>query len=341
VIRPAPGGQDLARLNEDRTGPVDPGATRAYLRGLYHLDRFTEESLQLAVDQFRESIEIAPEFALAWGHLAAAYAMQALYGHTAPAESIEKARLAALQAIESDKQFYIGHSTLGWVRLWTRDLNGACEAFQEALRLNPSAPYALHGDADCLMLTGRMEESIARTRRLQMVGPFTVMHSRPLPYHLFIARRYDDAASAALEMQERIPTFSMHWFFALVYWKQGLFERALDEERLELKWRNDTTLLAALEAGKLRAGPSGAMHAMAEALVLRSNESYVDPFKVGETFARAGSTDEALYWLNRAVDQGSFETVYIGLRPDFDGLRGDPRYLELVQRAGLQMVDTP
>jgi len=47
--------------------------------------------------------------------LAVAHAMLSLYGYAPPRESIEKARAAAL-------------------------------------RLNPSAPYALHGDADCLMV---------------------------------------------------------------------------------------------------------------------------------------------------------------------------------------------
>jgi hypothetical protein len=42
--------------------------------------------------------------------------------------------------------------------------------------------------------------------------------------------------------------------------------------------------------------------------------------------------DEALHWLNRAVEYGSFETSYIAFRPDFDVLRADPRYRNLVDR---------
>ena len=53
---------------------------------------------------------------------------------------------------------------------------------------------------------------------------------------------------------------------------------------------------------------------------------------IGETFARAGAVDEALLWLHRAVQYGSFETTYIALRPDFDVLREDPRYWDLVDR---------
>jgi hypothetical protein len=133
-------------------------------------------------------------------------------------------------------------------------------------------------------------------------------------------------------MQARIPGFSMHWLLAQVYWAQGKFDAALNEERRELEWRNDTVLLAALEQGEEDGGPTGSMRAMAEALVARKRDAYVDPFQIGELFARAGSVDEALHWLNAAADYGSFEITYIGYRPDFDILRDDPRFEALLER---------
>lgn len=314
------------------TGPVDPLAIEAYALGLMHMERFTSDGIRFAIEQFQEAVNIEPGFALAWGNLAVAHAMYALHGFAPPRESIEKSRAAALQAVKSDNQFYIGHSTLGWVRLWTGDLEGACESFEEALQLNPSAPYALHGDADCLMLEGRMEESVSRTRELLLIGPFSAMHNRPLPFHLFIARRYDEAISAALAAQMRAPSFSVHSLLSRVYWAQGNRDKALEEERRGLDYRGDTALLVALEQGLDAAGPSGAMYSMAKALVDRAQTSYVDPFIIGETFARAGAVDEALLWLDRAVQYGSFETTYIAFRPDFEVLREDPRYWDLVNR---------
>lgn len=314
------------------TGPVDPRAIDAYALGLMHMDRFTADGISFAIEQFQEAANIEPGFALAWGQLAVAHTMYALQGFAPPRESIEKARAAALQAIEADGRVAIGHSILGWVRLWTGDFDRACESFEEALRLNPSAPYAMHGDADCLMLEGRMEESVSRTREVLAIGPFSAMHNRPLVFHLFLARRYDEAITAASAAQARAPGFSMHAILARVYWAQGDRDKALEAERRELDYRGDTALLAALEQGLDAAGPSGAMHAVAEALVDRTQTTYVDPFVIGETFARAGAVDQALLWLERAVDYGSFETTYIALRPDFDLLREEERYQDLVDR---------
>lgn len=313
-------------------GQADTRAIEAYSRGLMHLDRFSPDDVLAAIEQFRLATAIEPGFALAWGHQAAAHAMLGLYGFAPPRESIENARADALRAIEADDQLYIGYSAIGWVSLWTGDFEGGCAAFKEALHLNPSDPYAIHGDGDCLMLDGRMDESIDRLRELAMVSPFSAMSNRILPYHLFLARRYDEVISTVTETRARIPGLYMHYILAWVYWDQGEFEKALEAERLELERRGDTVMLVALDEGLIAGGPAGAMRAMAEALVARSSEAYVDPFEIGKTFARAGMVDEALYWLERAVNYGSYETTYLAFRPDFDVLRDDPRYDELLKR---------
>ena len=328
-VRDAPGTESLAH---ERLAPVDPRAVDAYSRGLMYLDRFTPGDVQSAISQLEEAVGIEPGFALAWGQLAAANMLLGLYGYMPPYESAERGRLAASKAIEADDRFYIGYSALGWVRAWTGEVKEGCALLEEALRLNPSDPYAIHGTADCLMLDGHMEESIARLRELLVVSPFSAVQNRPLPYHLFLARRFDEAVEEVEAARKRIPGLFMHYILAWSYWTQGRFDEALEAERLELERRGDTVLLEALEQGLEAGGPTGAMRAMAEALVARAEESYVDPFEIGKTFARAGMVDKALHWLNEAVDYGSYEITYVEFRPDFDVLRSDPRYQELVER---------
>ena len=315
-----------------RMGQIEPSAVDAYALATTHLDRFTSDSIHSAIEQYETAVSIEPEFALAWSGLAAAHAMEALVGLAPPRDSIEIARAAALKAIEADEQFYSGHSALGWARMWTGDIDGACESFEEALRLNPSAPDAIHGDADCLMFDGRTDESLARLRELLTVSPFSAMHNFPLPIHLYMERRFDEAIAATTAMQARTPQFPMHWLLAKVYWQQRRFEQALEEERLQFKWQGDTVLLAALEVGVKAAGPTGAMRAKAEALVARASDSYVDPFDIAETFSRAGMVNEAMHWLAKAVEHGSFEAKYLAFWPDLDVLREDLRFQDLVER---------
>ena len=74
------------------------------------------------------------------------------------------------------------------------------------------------------------------------------------------------------------------------------------------------------------------MRAIAAALVDRAGESYVDPFEIAETFSRAGMVDEALLWLDQAVEYGSYEMTYIAFWPHLDVVRDDLQYEDLLKR---------
>ena len=69
-----------------------------------------------------------------------------------------------------------------------------------------------------------------------------------------------------------------------------------------------------------------------KALVARAGDSYVDPFDIAETFARAGMVGEAMHWLNRAIEDGSYELSNFAYWPHLDVLRDDPRYQDLMER---------
>jgi DNA-binding winged helix-turn-helix (wHTH) protein/TolB-like protein len=327
IVAPGVEGPD-----HDRMGPIDPRAVDAYALGTAHFDRFNEDGLRTAIDQFEQAVALEPEFAQAWSRLASAHAMYAMFGFASPRDSMEIAHAATLKAIEADEQFPGGHALLGWARLWTGDFDGACDSFEMALQLNPSAPGAIHGDADCLMIDGRMNESLDRLRRLLLVSPLSAVHSLPLPSHLYLARRFEEAIDEAMAMQERIPRFSIHWLLARVYWQQGDIDKALEEERLQFERVGDTVLLAALEEGLEAAGPTGALRAVAEALVARASETYVDPFEISETFARAGMVEAAIHWLDKAVEYGSYKVTYIAFWPHLDVVRDDPRFRDLMER---------
>ena len=313
-------------------GQVDPRAIDLYALGIMHLNSFTRDGIQTAIEDLEAAVAIEPEFALAWGQLGATYAMQGMFGFALPRESKEKFRASSLRAIEANPRVSIGHAGLGWARFYTGDFDGGCASFAEALRLNPSGPFAIHGEADCLLFAGRFDESAAKCRELLAISPFSAIHELPLVSHLYMARRFDEAVIAVRALHARIPQYSIHWILAWVYWEQGRFDEALAEERLQLEWRGDAALLAALERGLETAGPAGALRAMAEALVARSNDIFVDPFDIASLFARAGEVDEALHWLGTAIEVGSYKVTYVAFWPHLDPVRGAAGYRDLVDR---------
>ena len=42
----------------------------------------------------------------------------------------------------------------------------------------------------------------------------------------------DEAIIAVQDVQVRVPRYPMHWVLALIYWEQGRFDKALEEDEL-------------------------------------------------------------------------------------------------------------
>ncbi len=86
------------------------------------------------------------------------------------------------------------------------------------------------------------QESVARKLEFLTVGPFSAMRNTPLQHQLFLACRYEEIISTVIATQAWIPKYSIRGILALVYWAQGFFDKAPEEERLELDWRGDSRL---------------------------------------------------------------------------------------------------
>ena len=58
-------------------------------------------------------------------------------------------------------------------------------------------------------------------------------------------------------------------------------------------------------------------------------------FFIGTVYAGLGDKDQAFAWLEKDFQQHSGQLPYITWWPNFESLRSDPRYDDLVHRMGL------
>ena len=70
-------------------------------------------------------------------------------------------------------------------------------------------------------------------------------------------------------------------------------------------------------------------------LTAASKTRYVPPYPTAVIYAGLGQKDEAFAWLEKAFDERDSWLDYVGLDPRLDGLRSDPRFLELLRRLKL------
>ena len=117
--------------------------------------------------------------------------------------------------------------------------------------------------------------------------------------------------------------------------KKGMHEEELAERREILVLKGDLEAVEALDRGYAEGGYSRAMRLVSETLAARSQRAYVPSWEIATWYALAGENDLALDWLEKAYDDRGGQMGFINVDPDWDVLRDDPRFQELLRRMNL------
>ena len=119
---------------------ADPETYELYLKGLFHAAKLTPDGLKTSIGYFDQALKKSPNDARSWAGLAKAYAMLGWWAYAPPAESFQKAKVAAERALAIDETLAEAHISLGMVRfLFDWDWAGAESAYQRAIELAQAA----------------------------------------------------------------------------------------------------------------------------------------------------------------------------------------------------------
>jgi len=323
-------GPEQARLAQAR--PVNPEAHDAYLRGRYYWNKRTEEGVLKALEYFQQSIERDPGYGLAYAGLADTYIVLSEYASLRPRDGVARAKAAAVKALEIDGGLAEAHTSLAMVvfqQEW--DWSRAEREFQQALALNPSYATAHHWYALLLAALGRTEEARREIRAAQSLDPLSLIINANVGYMLFLSREYDLALEQYRKTLELDPTFPVaRWYSARAYVKMGRFEEAIQE--LQTAERPMRILEPWLAYAYAVAAQRDQARATLARVVGRSEKVYVCPVYVALAYAALGEKDTAFVWLEMAYNERDVHLLIDMLGPDFDILRDDPRFQNLLRR---------
>jgi tetratricopeptide (TPR) repeat protein len=70
-------------------------------------------------------------------------------------------------------------------------------------------------------------------------------------------------------------------------------------------------------------------------LIEKSRQQYVAADSIAAVYVALGEKDEALRWLERAVEEHSGSFYSYMFRPEFRALRADPGFADLIRRIGI------
>jgi TolB-like protein/DNA-binding winged helix-turn-helix (wHTH) protein/Tfp pilus assembly protein PilF len=318
---------------------INQGAYEDYLRARWTAQDWSYQGIKLAKQYFEASIQKDPGFALAYVGLADCYLTLGQQRRIPPQEAYRQSSELIDKALQLDETLGEAHSSLGMLS-WRYEWNwtNAEREFQRALELNPNNLDAREGFAWFLSWSGRREEAlreIAKMRELDPPFPLLFLDQAGLHYHL---REYHELVDSSQEAVELDPgAWSSHYFLGTGYFGLGRKLDAIPEfqKAVDLS-QGDSDTLASLAYAYVAVGRRAEAQKILGALQRQSQNSYVSPYMFATIWAGLGDKDRAFEFLEKAYDEKSTDLAYF-IKADLrlDGLRSDPRLIDLLRRMAL------
>jgi tetratricopeptide (TPR) repeat protein len=252
-----------------------------------------------------------------------------------PVETLPRARDAVLTALRIEPRLAGAYATLGQIKLqYDRDWTGAEADFARAIALNPSLsePH-LHWGV-LLGMRGELDRGLEELKQAEQLEPLLTVAKTRAGSLLYFARRYDEAieqVTESLALDDR-PGIA-HALLGRIYLHTGRYDLALAEFA---KIRGPTPGSFG-DVGQALALSGRRAEALAELdrVIKLSTQRYVPAGDIASIYAGLGDTENALVWLDRALQQRASTLGFLAQNPTFDGLHDDPRFAAIVDRVGL------
>ena len=311
----------------------------AYLKGRYHLGRWTFEGLTKAKRFFETAVARDPQFALAYDGLAEAYWWIGFLGFTRPKDAFSIGVFSALRAIEIDHTLAPTHALLG---IFRKELDYNWPEVQRemalALELDPTSPivhfrYANSG----LMPLGRIEEAVAELERALESDPLSLFMRAWLGETLYIGGQYERAIEQCRAVMQLDPSYFLgHFVMGQIRCEQKLFGEAIPalSKAAELSG-NAPLVLGWLGMALAKSGDRAGAQKVLAGLHAASAQVYILPTSFAWIHLGLGEIDEAFAWMERAIEERDPIIIPIKSYAFLDPLRNDRRFNALLRKMNL------
>lgn len=312
-----------------------PGAREALLLGRYYLSRRSGDDFAKAKNAFEKALTLDPDYPAAHAGLAQAYILLANYGVLPPGEGKPKAKALALKALELEPSLVDARVTLaGILTEFEWNFTAAETEFTRAIRDNPNNALAHHWYSVHLSALGRQDEAIEQMKLTCQLDPLSLGAMADLGRAYYFARRHDEAMAQyrrALEMDRNYS--NAHTLLGLALLEQKQYAAAIGELEAGIAGSPGTRSIY-LPYAHAVAENTGKARALLEDLLRAYDKAPFLGVGIALAYVALGDPDQAFAWLEREYRARSAVIFMLKAHPYWDPIRNDPRYADLLRRAG-------
>ncbi len=323
-------GADAAKVEKNYTANAE--AYQQYLKGRFYGSKRTSTDAQKSIEYYQQAADIDPNYALAYAGLAESNWFLALYSYPQVNEVVPKARDFALKALELDNSLAEPHSILG-VICFNYDHDFACmeRETKRAIELNPNYREGHRRYGLLLQDLGRFEEAGIAYKRALEIEPLSPVANQNYAQLLFFERKYDESEKLS---KTNIELDSNYWYAHLqlfyVYRMKRDYASAVEELAKVQDARGEPDAAKLIRESFVKGDWQGFLRKISE----ERTRLKLYPYFVATFFAELGEKDKAFAMLNEAIETKDQHTQQMKVDPYMNPLRDDPRFQEVLKKAG-------
>ncbi len=284
---------------------VNAEAFDCYLRAREFLYRRTKSSLQFAIHLFQKAIELDTRYAAAYAGLGESYATLH-YDYDTKEVWVDKAIESSLKALMYDSTVAEAYAALAMAYFSKKSIQEAEAAARKAIDLGPNIFTGYWVLARICHVMNRDRESVELLKKTIELNPdFHTAHGELRMAYERLGEK-EKMAEVIQVMLDRIPVY---------------LSKHPDDARSHIHY---ATQLAVV--GKERE----ALEQTAKAIALSPDDPLMF-YNAACVYSRLGQKAEAIETLRRSIVAGLEDYEWIKSDPDFDGIRDEPGYIDMMK----------
>jgi TolB-like protein/DNA-binding winged helix-turn-helix (wHTH) protein/tetratricopeptide (TPR) repeat protein len=324
----------LTRANRK---PVEPAVIESYFRGRFELARHTLPVPDAARAHFQRAIELDPSYAPAYAGLADFYSSSAMGNDEGTEQAWRVAEKYATQALSLDSESAETHAAIAGIKLmhdW--DWHAAREHALRALQLNPSLPEAHSVYARYLRTAGNVEEALNQRKLAVALDPLRVDLKDLLLFEHYFSRDYQSIVASARQTLAIDPNDpSAHDALCINLGRLGLLDESVAECSKWLGFDGHAEWVTGYVREYHKHGYKAASLFVARKYLDEIlKQPHPDLWDLANAYVLADKREETMRTLFQGLQIHEPGLLQIRVDPDFDSIRNDARYGELVRRIG-------
>jgi serine/threonine-protein kinase len=312
----------------------DPDAYRLYLLGRHEFDQFNPEHFMKAADYYRQAIAKDPTYAAAHAGLADASILLGDFIPSMAATAFSTAQTESAAALALDPHSAEAHLALALYDMFTWKFAAAEPEFRRAQELNPNFGTVAQAYSTYLVRTERFNEAMDQAQRGLALDPLSGPANMEIGFVLEGERDYKGAIAQYQRTLQIDPNYLVAYSLSADCYREiGNYDKFVESRERVLVILGQSEAAAELKRLYATSGVTG-VYRWHIAQDSDSSKPGYNPEDAAVNYALLGDKDRAFLWLEKAYQQHASSLADLKWGPEFDSLRADPRYADLVRRIG-------